>query len=55
MHETCLILIKYNVEGDLKKNGDEDISDRVDHKRWDQMRYTVYYPKNLKNLLWFLF
>ncbi len=43
MLETCLILIKYNAEGD--KNGDEDISVRVDYDWWDQMRRTEYYAK----------
>lgn len=52
MLETCLILIKYNLEGDKKKNkkkGDEDISVRVYHKRWDQVRYTVYYSIKQKD------
>lgn len=40
MPETCLILIKYNVEGD--KEGDEDISVRLDYDWWDQNRHTVY-------------
>lgn len=50
MLETCLILIKYSVEGDLRRGetqgGDEDVSVRMDYDWWDQIRWTVYYARN---------